>query len=513
MSLQTKRAEINRLRKEEKSAQELLDRSLARKSMAKFASYISPDEPPALHHRLLCSYLDKVVEGEIRRLMVFMPPGAAKSTYTSIDFPPYYLGKHPDRPIISGSHNEGLATMFGRKVRNIVTSKEYSNLFETRLSEDSRAKGEWETKMGGSYYACGVGSSVTGRRAMLGLIDDPIKGRKDADSELVRNDTWDWYISDFLTRLKPNAAQIIIQTRWFEDDLAGRILPDEWNGESGEFRGFDGQMWTVICIPAEARENDILGREVGEWLWPEYFTPEFWKETKAAQTAKDTRNWSSLYQQVPRPDEGTFFKKEWFKRYPLGEHPPLTLYGASDCAVLDEQDGAKDFTEHAIAGFDKNENLYFVDWWSGRVTMDKWIASELSMAKRYPIMAWVKEGGVIRRACEPFLKKEKRRKNIYFRSEWITSNANKAANCRGFQAMASMGQVYIPNCQWGDDFIDQLLRFIPNSNFIDDKVDVAGLFGRILDQTYGPSTIKPEQEEHKDEYGFDETIENGWKVA
>jgi hypothetical protein len=126
--------------------------------------------------------------------MVFMPPGSAKSTYASVRFPAYYLGRLKNKNIICGSYGSDLATSFGRKVRNLVDSRECKNVFpELSLTEDSRSKGEWETKDKGTYFAVGVGSGVTGRRADLGLIDDPVKGRKEADSDLVKLDTWNWY--------------------------------------------------------------------------------------------------------------------------------------------------------------------------------------------------------------------------------------------------------------------------------------------------------------------------------
>jgi len=442
-----------------------------------------------------------------------MPPGSAKSTCGSVRFPAYYVGRMPKNNIICASYGEHLANTFGRKVRNIVSTKEYNRLFGITLAEDSQAKGEWETSEGGSYFACGVGSGITGRRADLGLIDDPVKGRKESDSQLVRDNTWDWYLSDFVTRLKPGAAQIIIQTRWHEDDLSGRILPESWNGESGEFKGRDGQTWTVICLPAEARENDPLGRKPGEFLWPEWFTPQYWLETKAAQSIKDVRNWTSLYQQTPQPDSGVFFKREWFddRRYRVGEHPKyLSRYGASDYAVTD--DGG-DYTEHGIAGFDDKSDLWLLDWWSGQKTVDVWIDAELDLAKKHDPYCWVGESGVIRRSIEPFLKKQQQTRQIYFRLEWISSNADKAANARAFQGLASQGKVWIPRTEWGDALIDQLVRFIPNTNYRDDKVDVCGLFGRILDQTFAATAPTEEKKETRDAYESDDDDEDNWKSA
>lgn len=499
---------------DEEAAILLLERREARENFAKFCKFLRPDEPPAKHHRLLCDALDKVCSGELRRLMVFMPPGSAKSTYSSVNFPSYYLGRFPDKSIICGSYGEGLSTAFGRKVRNIVLSPDYHLLFKTTLSEDSRAKGEWETNEKGSYFACGVGSGVTGRRASLGLIDDPVKGRKDADSELVRNEIWNWYLADFITRLKPDSAQVIIQTRWHEDDLSGRILPKNWNGESGVFEGFDKQMWTVICLPAQARENDILGRDEGEWLWLDYFHEDFWNETKAIQTSKDIRNWNALYQQMPQPDSGVFFKRDWFKMYDLGTEPDIVTYGASDYAV---SDGKGDFTEQGVGGFDKDFDLWFTDWWSGQTTAEVWIDEQIRLARNHSVYHWCAEVGVIRRSVEPFLEKRKKEKmragtGQFFTMHWMSHIGDKAANARAFQALASEGKVHIPKTDWGYELVDQLVRFIPNTNYKDDKVDVCGLFGRILDQAFAPTEIEIIPETKRDSYGFDEPNKSNWKL-
>ena len=439
--------------------------------------------------------------------MIFMPPGSAKSTYASIRFPAYYLGREPNKSIIATSYGDILATSFGRKVRNLVATTEYNALFPNgALAEDSRAKGEWETEDGGSYFAAGVGSGITGRRGDLGLIDDPVKGRSEADSETVRESTWQWYKSDFLTRLKPGAAQIIIQTRWHEDDLSGRILPESWHGQSGTIKGTDGQDWHVICLPAIAGANDPLERNPGDWLWPEWFDKAYWDETRQAQT--DIRNWSSLYQQTPSPEDGDYFKRAWFNRYRSGDEPAkLTIFGASDYAVTE---GGGDFTEHGLGGFDNLDDLYLLEGWSGQEAADTWIDHQLDLAQRRPPRAWVAEGGPIRRSIEPFLKKRMRQRRQYFRLEWLTSNKDKPTNARAFQALASMGKVWIPRTEWGDALIEQLIAF-PAGKY-DDKVDMCGLFGRIIDKAYGPGTDEPDEKPKHDAYGEDDDADD-WKAA
>ena len=473
---------------------------------------MAPHEPPAEHHIILCEALERVIMGEIDNLMVFMPPGSAKSTYSSVRFPPYYLGKLKKRSIITASHSGDLATSFGRKVRNLVDSRESQNIFPgLKLTKDSRAKGEWETKDGGTYYACGVTGSVTGRRADLGLIDDPVKGRKEADSDIVKKDTWDWYNSDFLTRLKPNAAQVIIQTRWIDDDLSGRLLPDDWDGESGVFTGKDGKEWTVINIQAEAEKgkNDPLGRDPGEFFWLDYFTPQFWKSTKTAQQRADTRNWGALYQGRPTQDEGTYFKRDWFNRYPLGKQPDyLAHFGASDYAVTE---GGGDFTEQGIAGLCPEGKLYILDWISGQEESDVWVDDLLDLTKKWDTLIHGAEVGQIKKAVSPWLNKRSRKRNIYVNIEAMSHVGDKAANARSFQAMAKLGLVYIPICDWGDELIRQLVKF-PAGAF-DDKVDACGILGRLIDKVHEISP--PSEREHKrNDYGYgQDDDDDSWKTV
>lgn len=197
--------------------------------------------------------MDRVFAGELNRVIIMMPPGSAKSTYATVRAPAYLLGRYGKKGVISASYNDTLAEQFGRKVRNLVASEAHQEVFpNSALSPDSRAKGEWETTEGGFYFACGVGSGVTGRRADVIIVDDPIKSRQEADSKLIRDKTWQWYTTDLRTRGKPGYAIVLIQTRWHEDDLAGRILPEKWAGESGYVTARDGEQWFVLCVPAQA---------------------------------------------------------------------------------------------------------------------------------------------------------------------------------------------------------------------------------------------------------------------
>ena len=202
----------------------------------------------AHHHGIICTALEAVERGECNRLMIFCPPRHTKSELASRRFPSWYIGRHPDRQLIGASYNGALASDFGRAVRNISASPEYSQLFpDCELAADSRAANRWNTEVGGAYVAAGVGTAITGRGAHLALIDDPVKDRSDADSQTVRDHTWNWYTNVLYTRLMPGAAIVLIMTRWHEDDLAGRLLEQQDEG---------GEAWEVINLPALGEGND-----------------------------------------------------------------------------------------------------------------------------------------------------------------------------------------------------------------------------------------------------------------
>jgi predicted phage terminase large subunit-like protein len=396
--------------------------------------------------------------------MVWMPPGSAKSTYTSMLFPPWYMGRNEQEPVLGVSNTTELAERFSRRARNIVGSPLYRNVFGFGCSEDTQSAGSWENERGGEYFAAGIGSAIAGRRARLGLIDDPIKSREEADSERIRQKHWDWYLNDFLTRLLPGAPQIVIQTRWHEDDLSGRILERE------------AAKWTILKLPMLAIEPDPLHRAQGERLWPDFFTQDMVDTAK-----KDVRAWNALYQQDPAPDDGEYFKREMFQEY-IQAPQAMHIYGASDYAVTE---GGGDFTEHGIFGFDYNGDVYVLDWWRGQTQSDVWIEKQCDLIGRYSPLIWFGEGGPIRKAIEPFLKRRMQERNAPCRLEWMPSIGDKVVRARSFQARAAMGNVYLPqHAPWLPDLMSQLMRF-PAGKY-DDGVDVCSLIGRGLEHARPP---------------------------
>ena len=440
-------------------------------------TYTSIKRPQAAHHLLLIEKLEAVERGDIRRLMVFMPPGSAKSTYASVIFPVWFLGRASRRNVIVATYASELARKIGRRARSIVRQSTFAEVFGASLSAESSAADEWALTSENEWMGGGVLSGITGNRADLLVIDDPVKGRQEADSETIRTRTKAEYDDSLKTRLKPGGRIVLIQTRWHEDDLAGSILPETYDGESGSIVCRDGQVWEVLCLPAEAnRQPDPIGRRMGEMLWPEWFDTDHWASYRAS-----ARTWSALYQQRPQPDEGTFFQKAWFKRYRPEELPTeLRRYGTSDYAVT--EDGG-DFTCLRMWGVDPTGRIWLLDdGFRGQTSADVWVERQIDLIHRHKPLAWFGEAGVIQRAIEPTLRRRMYERRVPCRLEWLPSINDKAARARGFQSRAAMGEVALPAGIDGDAFLDELIRFPAGRH--DDDVDCASLIGRALDMAH-----------------------------
>jgi predicted phage terminase large subunit-like protein len=250
------------------------------------------EQTPAPHHRKLMASLDALSRGEIDRLMVLMPPGSAKSTYVSVLFPAWYLGRHPRAALIMACHTDSLASHFGRRTRALV--QEYGAALDYRLAVDERAANRWRTNLGGEYFGTGIHGPIAGRRADVAIIDDPVKSWAEADSPMCREHAWEWYRADLLPRLKPRGRVVLVMTRWHQDDLGGRILETE-------------PGWTLLRLPALAVPPDPMGRAEGEALWPA------WEDADALvrkRAAMGERAFAALFQQDPRPPSGGLFMPE-----------------------------------------------------------------------------------------------------------------------------------------------------------------------------------------------------------
>ena len=431
----------------------------ARKDLLPYAIAQMPRYKVAPHHRQVARALEDVEQGKIKRLMIFMPPRFGKSQLSSAFFPAWYLGRNPTKQIIMATYAQELADDWGRRVRDQMRDTLHKQIFPAcNLRTDSAAVSRLNTVEGGNYYAVGVGGAITGRGADVFLIDDPVKGREEAESEIVRRRVRDWYQSVAYTRLMPNAAIVVVMTRWEEDDLAGWLLKEHKH-----------ENWHVISLPA-------IGAD-GTALWPEAYPLE---ALYNIQRTLGPREWSALYQQDPTPYTGGFFEAKDFKFYDILP-AELKIYGTSDYAVTAD---AGDYTELGVWGIDKDRNVYALDWWRGQTGADTWINAQIDLiALHYPL-AWFGESGAIKRAIEPFLNKALTDRGVYCNMQWIPSINSKEIRLRGFQAMAKMGKVYFPRKRWVDDVLSQLLKF-PAGKY-DDAVDACGLLARALESITTP---------------------------
>ena len=456
---------------------------LAVANLLSYAAIQWPGIKLGRHHRLMADYLHKVEAGQIDRLMIEAPPRHTKTLLTSHNFPAWYIGRNPSRSVIGTTYSQDRADDMGRAVRSLISSEEHLAIFGQTVMDESHAAKRFNVKPeegyfiptgmdpkappGGCFFV-GRGGPITGRGAHLLLIDDPIKDRKEADSQAILRHLQDWYSSVLYTRLMPGAAIVLIMTRWAENDLAGWLLKE-----------FKHEGWTRLRLPALAEANDPLGRKPGEALWPEQYSRKDLLRIKGAVLPRD---WDAMYQQAPKKEQGTIFKREWFE---ANQYEPDDLkgrktiaYGSSDFAVT--KDGG-DFTEHGVGHITDDFHLYITDGWSGQETMDVWVEKQIDMAKTAKPLKWLGESGVIRRAVEPYLRQRMAERKVFFALDWLPRTGDKVAMARSFQAFASQGRVHFPKNQWARRAIDQLCAFTGSPTDIDDVVDMLALFGLALD--------------------------------
>lgn len=514
------------------AATELLRRRRARVSLVDFAKAIDvPGKPVTLdedewifapvesglarHHVMLLEMLQGIAEGTlisadgraIKQAMVFMPPGSAKSTYGSVVFPTWFMGKNAKAKIILTSYASDIARKQGRRARQIVRSPKYTSIFGTQISTETSAADEWALLNESEFMAGGILSGVTGNRAHGLLIDDPISGREQADSETIRKKTREAYDDDLSTRLIPGGWTVLIQTRWHYDDLAGGILPVDWNGESGDILCRDGLVWRVLCLPAIADNiNDPLGRAPGELLWKEWFTPDHFARYQA-----NPRTWMALYQQKPAPDTGDYFKREWI--HEVDKLPPidtLAIYGASDYAVTDN---GGDFTVHVVIGIDADGRIWLLDLWREQTASDKWVESFCDLVlKRHPI-GWAEETGQIKGGVGPFLAARQRERQAWvFREVFPTRSGDKSVRAQSFRGRIAMNGLYVPrDAPFKAALIAEMMSFPVGVH--DDQVDALGLIGQLLDKMLAGQTPPKEAEAAKrDDYkpAVDHSVADDW---
>lgn len=442
-----------------------------------YIAYQWPGYMDGRHHRLICRKLEAVERGEIDRLMIFVPPRHGKSLIASTYFPAWYLGRNPDKYVITATYGQDLADDFGRQVKNQIADESFQAIFPgVGLSGDSRASRrfavdgnqggfEHSTNRQGAYYAVGVGGPLTGRGAHLLIIDDPVRNREDADSETIRAKLKSWYTSTAYTRLMPGGAVVVIQTRWHEDDLSGWLLEEHKH-----------EGWDIINLPALAEGDDQLGRESGEALWPEQYNEQALEKIKLAVGSRD---WSALYQQRPAPDSGDYFKREWI--IPVDHIPPkeeLAIYGGSDYAVT--QSGG-DYTVHVVIGIGHDGRMYLLDLWRAQTSSDKWVDAFCALVRKWKPIGWAEETGQIKSGVGPFLTQRMIETDSITVREQFPTRGDKAARAQSIRGKMALMGIHVPReAPWLADLISEMMSFPVGVH--DDQVDALGLAGQLIDR-------------------------------
>lgn len=331
--------------------------------------------------------------------MLFVPPRHGKSELGSIMFPAWYLGKHPEKEIITSSYSADLAQDFGYKTRNLVATQEYQELFNTKLRDDSKSKAKWLTQEGGGYTAVGVGGAITGRGADILIIDDPIKNREEAESQTVRDKVWSWYTSTAYTRLEKNGAVILILTRWHKDDLAGRLLKAQEEG---------GDKWEVVKFPAIATSEEFFRKE-GEALWADKY------DLKALKQIKNTigvYDWSALYQQEPVSSETQEFKQEYWQYRTIEEVLALSTRNTLTIDTAISQKASADYTGFCL-NFTDRENKWNIKAWKKKLSPLELIDDLFSLQETFRLESIGIEKTIYLQAIKPFLDEEMRKRNKF----------------------------------------------------------------------------------------------------
>ena len=409
------------------------------------------------HHEIMAEAFERVVKGELKRLIINMPPRHTKSEFASYLLPAWFLGKYPDKKIIQTAHTAELAVGFGRKVRNLVNSKDYKSIFtDVSLQADSKAAGRWNTNKGGEYFAIGVGGAVTGKGADLLIIDDPHSEREGASSDInVFNKTYEWYTSGPRQRLQPKGSIVVVMTRWHQKDLTGQVV------DASVKRG-GADQWEVIELPA------IMPS--GSPLWSE-----FWKleELEALRSELPASKWSAQYQQDPTAEEGALVKREWWKEWEYNEPPQCEFVIQSwDTAFLKTE--RADYSACTTWGVFYQEgeedgmltpNIILLDAYKERLEFPELKKVSMEKYRAYSPDAFIIEG----KAAGMPLIFELRQMGIPVQEYTPSRGNDKISRVNAVSDLFASGVVWSPKTRWAEEVIEEFAAF-PNAEH-DDLVD------------------------------------------
>ena len=325
--------------------------SLVKRDFLSFVKYIWPDFIQGSHHKIIAKKFNNLADGKLKRLIVNMPPRHTKSEFASSLLPAWMIGRNPKLKIIMTTHTGELAVRFGRKAKHLIDSPEYQEIFSTRLQEDSKAAGRWETAQGGEYFAAGVGGAITGRGADLLIIDDP-HSEQDALNLTALERAYEWYTSGPRQRLQPGGRIVCVMTRWNTKDLTGMLMQSQ--------KEVKADQWELVEFPAIMPSGDPV--------WPEY-----WKldELQSVKASLSLGKWNAQWMQNPTSEEGAIIKREWWKKWDKDYIPKLEhVIQSYDTAFMKKE--TADYSAITTWGVfreneDKPPNLILVDAFKGRL--------------------------------------------------------------------------------------------------------------------------------------------------
>ena len=450
----------------DKMVDELAVRSRNQKAyddLIAFCKHMQPDYIVGKHHRLLADMLMAIEQGDKDRICVNIPPRHGKSQLVSIMFPAWFLGRNPNKKVMMVSHTTDLAVDFGRKVRNLIATEDYTAIFPTvKLAIDSKSAGRWNTNTGGEYYACGIGSSIAGRGADLLLVDDPHSEQDVINGNFeVFEKAYDWFTFGARTRLMPGGRVAIIQTRWHMDDLTGRVTKDMSQNDRSD-------QYEVVEFPAILKvEDKKTKKEVEKPLWPEFFDMEALLRTKASMPVFQ---WNAQYQQEPTAEEASIVKREWWMKW-KDEQPPLCEYIIMSLDAAAETHNRADFTALTTWGVFLNENdnthnIVLLNSIKKRLEFP-----ELKALAMEEYGDWNPDSFIVeKKSAGTAVYQEMRRMGIPVQ-EYTPhrGSGDKLARLNSVTDIVSSGLVWVPETRWAEELIEEVAGFPFMSH--DDLVD------------------------------------------